>query len=436
MLCERLERSPARRETRAAVCHRRIVRWFPLLLVACGSAAPPAPAPINRAAIGRAAIAPVVPKQPVPPAARVTCADVGVILRGGVEDHRKAGPAKEAAIASVCLFDHWSQEILDCVGGERDAKQCLDKLTTEQRAALDTKLTNWTVLYEGETWDTAEDERLASEPPEIECSGIITHGNVATLAPALGPLGEERTFAASVRRFAVTAACEAWPHPVRACVQDGLSLTTCRARLETGLEQVLAGKLATIEALMTKIAVIKKKPTATYDCKAVVAAHYSDAAWRGKAESPKNPKATRVELAKQATERKQMIVDSRKAMLEACTAEAWNPTLRACELVESGELCAKGAGRTTVRWGFPANSVIARTGIVECDAYIVSLQTVLTCDKVPTATKDAIKQGYDAMREGLIVNATTAEARRLASTTCKQADEGMRQAASALGCLP
>ena len=77
------------------------------MLVACGSAAPSTPT----------AIAPVslLPLRPLPPAARVTCADAGAILRGVVEDSHKAGPAKEAAIASVCLFDKWSQEILDCV---------------------------------------------------------------------------------------------------------------------------------------------------------------------------------------------------------------------------------------------------------------------------------------------------------------------------------
>ncbi len=374
--------------------------------------------------------------QPLPPPARVTCADAGVLLRGAVEDSRKAGPAKEAAIASVCLFDKWSQEILDCVAGTLEAKKCLDQLSTEQRAALDTKLTAWTETYDGETWDTAEDERIASEPPDVACSGIITNANVAMLAPALGQIGEERDFAATARRFVVTAACEAWPRPVRSCVHDGLPLPTCRARLEIGLESTLAGKLATVDALMTKIAAAKKKPAATYECKAVIAAHYSDAAWRGKAEPPKNPQATRVELTKLAADRKQMIAESRKVMLDACILEAWNPTLRACELVESGELCAKGSGRNLVRWGFPATGVMARTGIVECDSYALSIQALLACDKVPAQAKDSIKLGFEAMREGLLTGTLTADAKRLAATSCKQADEGMRQAATAMGCVP
>lgn len=373
--------------------------------------------------------------QPLPPPASVTCADAGVILRGTVEDHRKAGPAKEAAIASVCRFDSWSQQILDCIGGEHEPKKCLDKLSTAQRAALDTKLTAWSETYDGETWDTAEDERVANEPPEIGCSAIITNANVSALAPPLGLLGEERDFAATARRVSVTAACEAWPHPIRACVHDGLPLATCRARLETGAEQALAGKLWVIDSLMTKIAAAKKKPATTYECKAVVAAHYSDNAWRGKAEVPKNPQATRAEIAKQATDRKQMIADSRKAMLDACTSEAWNATLRACELVDVDDLCAKGSGRPS-RWGFPAVGVIARTGIAECDSYGQSLQALLACNKVPTQAKDSIKQGYDAMREGLISTATNAESKRLAATQCKQADDALRQASAALGCTP
>jgi len=406
------------RETEMAVCHRRVVRFLLLLLAACGSAPPPTPiAP------------PPAPAKPLPPPAAVSCADAGVILRGTVEDSRKAGPAKEAAIASVCRFDKWSQEILDCVGTEHEPKQCLAKLTTEQRAALDTKLIAWTETYESETWDTAEDEQIASAPPEIPCTSIIG-SNVHLIPPIPQQTGEEGSFITTARKVQVIAMCEHWPRVIRACVQEG-SINACVNKLDPNTQRELADKLAAIDALMVKIAAAKKKP---HDCKAAVAAHYSDAAWRGKAEPAKNPKATRAELAKAATERKQMIADSRKAMLDACTSETWNATLRACELVEGGELCAKGSGRNAVRWGFPAAGIVMRTGIAECDAYGMSIQGLLACDKVPPQAKDALKQGFETMRESLISTATNAESKRLAATSCKQADDAIRQAATSMGC--
>jgi hypothetical protein len=64
-----------------------------------------------------------------------------------VQDPKKAGPAKEAAIASACLFDKWTREVLDCVGTEVDRRPCLDKLSEPQRAALAKKLTAWAEAY-------------------------------------------------------------------------------------------------------------------------------------------------------------------------------------------------------------------------------------------------------------------------------------------------
>ena len=368
----------------------------------------------------------------LPPPAAVSCADAGSILRGTVEDSRKAGPAKEAAIASACMHDKWSQDILDCIGTEHDAKACLAKLSTEQRAALDTKLTAWTEIYDGETWDTAEDEQIANEPTPIACNSLFHPSTVATLVPPLVQQGEEREFAATARRTAVIQLCEAWPRPVRLCIHEGGGLSSCRARLDLTHETALAGKLAAIDALMTKIVAVKKKPAATYECKAVVAAHYRDAAWRGKAEPPKNPKATRAELAQQATERKQMIADSRKLMLDACVGELWNATLRACELAGGGELCAQGSGRPA-RWGFPAAGVMMRTGIAECDAYGQTIQTLMTCTKIPQPTKDTIKHSFDQIRDS-VLKTTSADAMKAIAQSCQQGDQSLQRAITAIGC--
>lgn len=407
-----------------AVCHRRSVRWFSVVLaiVGCHAAPPPAPPPS------------APPPAPRPPPEPVSCADAGVILRGSVEDSKKAGPAKEAAIASACRFDRWSREVLDCIGGELLPLGCLHKLTAEQRAALDTKLTAWTSTYPDETWETAEDERIANTPPPVACSSIINTNNAAWLAPALVPTGEEREFAASIRRFQVIALCDQWPNEVRLCLHNGGTFTTCRAKLDAAQEQALAGRLAMIDGLMAKIAALKPKP-ASFECKPLVAKHYADAAWVGKAELPKNPKATRAELVQQAADRKAMIAESRKRMLDACTGEGWSATLRACEHAGGGELCAQGAGRAGTRWGFPASGVLSRTGIAECDGYGATIQALMTCSAIPQQAKDAIKQSYEQMRAGMGTS-LTGDAKKAAGTACKQADEGLRQAMTSMGCVP
>lgn len=113
-------------------------------IVACG--APPPPAPI------------VTPPPPVRPPAAVSCGDAGVMLRGSVKDPKLAGPAKEAAIASACLFDKWAREVLDCVGSQNDRQACLDKLTEPQRLALTKKLTAWADAYAESLVPADEDE--------------------------------------------------------------------------------------------------------------------------------------------------------------------------------------------------------------------------------------------------------------------------------------
>ncbi len=363
------------------------------------------------------------------------------MLRGTVDDSRKAGPAKEAAIASACRFDKWSQDILDCIGaiasadGERHLEQsnkCLAMLSTAQRDALDTKMTTWMTTYETESWTTAEDERIANLPPDVPCHTLITPTNVISLAPAITQTGEERDFAAMLRKMTVLTLCPMWSREARACIHGGAAVGTCRGNLDPTQEQVLAAKLAANEAVMAKIATAKTKP-ATYECKAVVAAHYSDAAWRGKAEPPKDPKATRTELTKQAADRKAMIAESRKLMLDACVKEAWSPTLRACELIESDTTCTQGTGRAVARWGFPAFGTVAKTGVPACDAYGYTLQALQLCHHFPLGSKDAFKQRYESLVQNLVNN--PAEMLR-AATSCKQSDDAVKQGLSAMGCTP
>jgi hypothetical protein len=128
------------------------VRLSVILLVACGSAPPPQPV--------------ITPATPPKPPAAVSCGDAGVMLRGSVKDPKKAGPAKEAAIASACLFDKWAREVLDCIGSTTDRQACLDKLTEPQRVALTKKLTVWADAYAESL--VAKEPDAGGEEPEVD----------------------------------------------------------------------------------------------------------------------------------------------------------------------------------------------------------------------------------------------------------------------------
>lgn len=77
--------------------------------------------------------------------ALITCTDVGIVLRGSVERHSDAGPAKERAIEQACLEDAWSRAVIDCVG--RGKKDCLELLTAAQRRSYDGRISRWQARF-------------------------------------------------------------------------------------------------------------------------------------------------------------------------------------------------------------------------------------------------------------------------------------------------
>lgn len=353
-----------------------------------------------------------------------------MILRGSVEKPKTAGPAKEAALASACLVDHWSQDVLDCIGREPDGASCLSRLDAAAQASLNNKLKAWAEAHDGETADVIGEAAV----PEAELDCVSSLGDLAAYAPALMRKGEERDFAVALRRSAVMALCDTgWDNAVKVCFASQPSPEPCRAKLDVWVQQAMAMGMTEVDLLLVKIDTAKAKPPATYDCKAVVASHYSDAAWKGKAEVAKNPKATRVELATIAADRKRLIADSRKLMLDACTGEAWNATARACEIINGGDACSQGIGHEP-RWGFPAAGLVQRTGIPECDVYVSVTLALNKCDKFPQASKDALRQSLDAQRAGWNAALGDPTTRGAIAYACNQGEQAIRQAASAMGC--
>jgi hypothetical protein len=72
------------------------------------------------------------------------------------------------------------------------------------------------------------------------------------------------------------------------------------------------------------------------------------------------------------------------------------------------------------------------TAPAECLAYIAIINSLMSCDKLPQETRDALQQGAIAMREGMV--GAPPEALAALRDSCKAGAEGMEQARGSLGC--
>ena len=381
-----------------------------VLLVACA----PKPAPTSPQQAGF--------KQP-PPATKpapVTCSEAAVILRGSVEDVKLAGPEKERVIADACTAGKWSQDVVTCVGSQARPGNCVDGLTDEQRTAYGKQLAAWSDKYPDE-YVVFEETGWEPPPPPRVFSCRDGLGDAAAYAPAVTATGDDKELALALRVPAIKAACDAgqWQQDALKCLQDSPP-ETCRAKLEAPAQKALADKLAESDKLLAKVVAQKKKPAATYDCKKVVAAHYSDAAWKGKL-ADRKPK-----------DRTKLIADSRAAMTKACTDDTWSVNERACIVAGGGDTCFAAVNQSALRWGFPALTVEGKTGIAECDLLLAHIDQIAHCDKAPQSIRDAYKQAAEQMVA--MWTQLPPDQRAQAPAQCKQADDAIRQSATSIGC--
>ena len=69
----------------------------------------------------------------------------------------------------------------------------------------------------------------------------------------------------------------------------------------------------------------------------------------------------------------------------------------------------------------------------ECADYGAAIQKLSTCDKLPQASRDAMKQGYDAMASGWAQAANLpADAKTAMASGCKQATDAINQSGKAM----
>ena len=369
------------------------------VVAACGAQPVQAPVPAKQAK-------PVTTK----PAAPVTCSDAAVILRGTVADERNAGPMKEEAIAKSCHFDHWSSEMLTCIGSSPKPKTCLDKLSAEQRGSYRRRMATWNESFPDEVNDDVADDK--DQLDYVDCGDGI--GDVSQYSPVLNLKGTDKELALAMRRNAVLALCEDWSTDVRRCFERKESSERCRKMLEQDQQQDVTDRLAEIDALMTKIGTTKA------DCKKVVDVHYSDPRWHGKLMAFKPADKTKVKT------------QARALMVKTCVDEKWSDSLRGCIVANGGDACFVASGITAATWGFPPSGLPIKTGIAECDAYADTMRALLTCTSIPRQAAQAM---LDTHQQAVprYINMPAAE-RRQAASSCAQADAAIRQSAKSLGC--
>jgi hypothetical protein len=69
----------------------------------------------------------------------------------------------------------------------------------------------------------------------------------------------------------------------------------------------------------------------------------------------------------------------------------------------------------------------------ECNEYKAMIEKLAGCEKMPQQSRDALKQGYDAMSQGWAnVGAMPAEAQKAMADGCKQGTDALKQAAGAM----
>lgn len=360
------------------------------VLVACGGTSTQAPAP--------------EPARPAAPA-QPTCDEVGIILRGSVEDRDEgAGPAKEKAIAQSCRSERWSVRVVACVAGTPVPTDCLKQLTAEQKQRYDERIGEWSRQF-------APDESVdVPPPPPASCDDAVYSSEY--FDPPIDDTSPEQEWELAARKRALLAACnqDGWSDETKACFRDASSASAVSA---CSVPPNVQARVLALRGLADAIAALRKTPK-KLDCAKVVEHHYGDATWRGKLTD------------KKPAERKKLIADSRKLMLEACKTEGWNESMRACVIADGDDESCFG----TQHWDYP---YAATTTVPECVEYAAAVADLELCSTVPQATKDALRSAAKTFSQ-LPPGSVSADTRSTFATSCKAATDAVRQMKSSFGC--
>lgn len=315
---------------------------------------------------------------------------MGPLLRGDAAE----GPQKEAAIIHACEQDHWAPSLLACVARapEPETHDCLTSLTEEQRSHFGEVTAEWT---------PREDE--IDEAPT--CDVAFASAAVDLWPPAVD-IETERALAATLRGASLRGQCEseAWSDDARRCISQTPSsaITQCFDHLDAKQRILVDKAIYEADGARARIVKVREKPEAIA-CDKVVAAHYGNARWTGKA-----PELT-------GRARTTAIARSRKAMLSACTA-SWSVEARACTVAVDSDACVS-FGVTLAAWSYPLRGA-APFDIPECDAYRELVDRARACREIDDATKAEVEIPYRQISAGW--NDPNLE-RKVLATVCRAA---------------
>ena len=307
----------------------------------------------------------------------------------------------------------WPVSVQRCLATSKAQKQreCMNGLDPAKRQAFGTELG---AVLEG--------------PPE--CDALAPDSTDAWLAlPAAATDAAAAANRTAIRR-ALETACKdnQWPVAARKCIgRTPATPRTCLDKLDPEIGARLDTELKLRGELFTRAAAFKDGD-AKIKCEKVVAAHYGDARWKGKLAGTK------------AADKKKLVKGSAAALLKACKTDKWSAYARGCVIAAKGD-AERGWCLDEKDWGYPAASVGAApatarpggTGIAECDAYIAIVERYVVCDKIPQASRDAVRQGLDQMKAGWNPGMPD-DAKKAAADACRAGTDAVKQGATAIGC--
>ncbi|MFN0252638.1 MAG: hypothetical protein ACKV2T_37525 [Kofleriaceae bacterium] len=370
-----------------------------LVVAACSQPAPPPAKPPSQQVVR-------TPVSAVP-----TCADMGPLLRGPMDDEEHEGANKEALIVAACARDKWPLAVLECVASSAEpfAKDCLEKLSDEMLASYGKAL---------EEYREVPDEIPVDD--DVSCEQALAASALDTWPP-LVTVEAERPLASKLRGHGLRRHCEDqhWDVAVRQCIEQApiSGIEECRVALGAARHADIDRVIEEADALRVKIVKAQRKP-ANITCEKAVAVHYGPAKWTGKAPELKG------------TQRTKAIAASKKVMLAACKS-GWTADARACVVALDSDVCAS-VGVLGPAWGYPASmasSNIQPTGIAECDDYGAAVLALSACPAIPAMTTATMLEAFEQAAEGW--KNLPAEGLEAVRTACKAAADATRQAAMA-----
>lgn len=120
--------------------------------------------------------------------------------------------------------------------------------------------------------------------------------------------------------------------------------------------------------------------------------------------------------------------EEKKVDDKAMTPPATDPNAKPVDTTKPADTTAKPAD-TTATPPAPGGGDLP----AECNDYKAMIEKLASCDKMPQQSRDALKQGYDAMSQGWAnVGSMPAEAKKAMADGCKQGTDALKQAAGAM----